>query len=270
VTTAKASRFVLERLASGSTVLLAILLDQGAAPTFASSQPVMGDPRGSASIGADPVSWAACYDALGRAIYLVGAHALRQLPQGDEAIAAVLASMATGEVPEGVLAIAYKPAASAAIVEVVFGGHRWVLIDGPRGSGKSQAVPAAMAMLAEEHARAGFPLPLRMLWLHSTLVAARERTVPALQQAQWGGLWSFENDQQVAVLRVGGQDYVRAAFVPTQDVSAQDRARGESHGVIAEEVVGRSTRRRGALRNGCGTSRTARCGCRRARRWRRR
>jgi hypothetical protein len=96
-----------------------------------------------------------------------------------------------------------------------------------------------MAMLAEEHARAGFPLPLRMLWLHSTLVAAaRERTVPALQQAQWGGLWSFENDQQVAVLRVGGQDYVRAAFVPTQDVSAQDRARGESHGVIAEEVVG--------------------------------
>lgn len=106
---------------------------------------------------------------------LVGRHALGDRDAARDAIAAVLDSLKAGEVPADVHAIAYAPKASAAIAEVLAGASREVLLDGPRGSGKTQAVPAMLAGLAELHARAGHALPLRALWLHDSLKNAKRQ-----------------------------------------------------------------------------------------------
>ena len=169
---------------------------------------------------------------------LVGAHALRQLPDGEEAIRAVLEAMARGEVPPGVQAVHAQPmAAEALAVIAVAEGVDEVLVDGERASGKTQLEGMALAALAELHHRAGYPLPLKALWLHSTLKIARSKTVDSLSQAHWGGLWSFRDDKQVAVLTIGGTEYVHATFVGTQDTSAQEQARAEAHVTFAEEVI---------------------------------
>jgi hypothetical protein len=242
--TSPAERFLLRRLSSGATVLLALLLDvsalkrpAGAVPNLSSATPHRGVLRGSPSPLAEPLSWAAGDDVMGRAIYLVGAHALRQLPDGEAALAAVVTALAAGEVPDGVLAIDYKPMASAAWAEAVFGRSEQVLVDGPRGTGKTQVTPAILAALAEEHVRAGFTLPLRTLWLHTSLTNARDKTVASLEQPHWGGLWSFHDDKQTALLTLGGLVTVKASFVGTRDEASQDRARNETMVVIGEEVV---------------------------------
>ena len=99
-------------------------------------------------------------DAHGNAVLLIGR---RQLGAGETAaaaVAAVLETLAAGEVPEGVHAIAYASNASAFIAEIVAGTATEVLGDGPRGSGKTLAVPGALAGLAELRARAGEALAL--------------------------------------------------------------------------------------------------------------
>ncbi len=151
MTTARAQRFLLERLGTGSTVLLSLHLALPTGP-----------------------SWADGTDAEGRAVLLVGRHALGTGEAADEAVAMVLGVLQAGEVPDGVVAVAYAPFASAAVAEILAGTSEEVLLDGPRGSGKTQAVPGALAGLAELHVRAGYALPLRALWLHeSTLERTR-------------------------------------------------------------------------------------------------
>jgi hypothetical protein len=76
MSTAKAQRLILERLSAGAAVLLSLHLALPAVPT-----------------------WADGRDAAGRAVLLVGAHTLRGLPDGEDAVAAVLASLAEGFVP---------------------------------------------------------------------------------------------------------------------------------------------------------------------------
>jgi hypothetical protein len=163
VSVAKAQRLLLGRLAAGETALLAFHLATS------------GD------------GWADGTDAEGRAVYLVGAHALRQLPEGAAAVTAVLAALAAGYMPEAVHGVAYAPAASAAWQTVVMTDAEQVLIDGPRGTGKTQLTPALWAGLAEQHARAGYPLPFTVLWLHTSLTNGRAKTIPSLEQAHWGG-----------------------------------------------------------------------------------
>jgi hypothetical protein len=182
-------------------------------------------------------AWADGVDADGRTVYLVGRHQLEAVGSGKDAITAVLAALRDGHVPQGVLAVGYAPAASAAWAEVVMGESEQVLVDGPRASGKTQVEPALLAGKAERHARAGYALPFREAWLHSALVNADAKTRPSLQQAHWGGCWSFRDDGRMAVLTVGGVELVHALMVGTQDQAAQERARVEVHGVTAEEVI---------------------------------
>jgi hypothetical protein len=110
-------------------------------------------------------------------------------------------------------------------------------VDGPRGSGKTQAMPAALAILGELHARAGFPLPLRALWLHDSLTNAAVKTGRSIEAPMWGGLWSLRDDKRVAVLTVAGVEMVMADFVGTKDETAAERLRAECHAVAAEELV---------------------------------
>jgi hypothetical protein len=214
VSIAKAQRHVLERLGSGATVLLSVHLALPAVP-----------------------AWCDGPDADGRAVVLIGRH---QLGDGDEARAAeapVLEALAEGVVPDGVHAVGYAPKASAFIAEVVAGESAEVLGDGPRGSGKTQAVPAALAMLGELHARAGYALPLRSLWLHDTLVNADLKTGRSVEAPMWGALWSLRDDRRVAVLTVAGVEMVHADFVGTRDETASERLRAECHVLAAEELV---------------------------------
>jgi hypothetical protein len=182
--------------------------------------------------------WADGRDAEGRAVVLVGAHALRALPEGAAAVAAVLDALGAGEVPAGVHAVAYAPKASAAFATITAGeGVREVMLDGPRGSGKTQVVPGALAWLAELHRRAEVPLPLQVLWLHDSLTTAAMKTARSLEEPLWGGLWSIREGGAQPVLTVGGVEYVVADFVPTEDVQAAERARAACHVVVAEEAI---------------------------------
>jgi hypothetical protein len=211
---AKAHNLLIKRLGAGDTVLLAILLDL----------PTMPD-------------WCDGVDADGRSVLLVGRHGLGFSEAAQNVIRAVLDALAAGELPAGIVAIAYAPRASAFIAEVVAGNSREVLADGPRGSGKTQASPAALAILAELHARAGYPLPLRVLWPHDSLTNAAVKTGPSLQQPLWGGLWTLRDDKKEAVLTLAGVEMIVGLFVGCNDEVSSERLRAESHVLAAEELV---------------------------------
>jgi hypothetical protein len=214
VSLARAQRLVLERLGSGSTVLLSVHLAVPSAP-----------------------SWCDGRDAAGRAVLLVGRAQLGPSEEAQAAVTAVLAALSSGHVPEGVHAVAYAPKASRFIAEIVAGQSLEVLGDGPRGSGKTQAVPAALAGLAELRARAGEVGPLRVLWLHDTLVSASAKTARSLEAPLWAGLWQVRDDRRVAALTIAGTDLVLGDFVGVQDASGQERSRAEAHVIAVEEVV---------------------------------
>src|SRR5262245_55091168 len=182
-------------------------------------------------------SWCDGSDAQARSILLVGGHQVRQTQDGPEVLAEVLRCLAQGSVPDGVHVVTYAPAASAAIAEILGGTHDEHLLDGPRGSGKTQAVPGAVAGLAELHDRAGHPLPLRVMGLHGSLVDASMKTARSLELPLHGGLWRIVDDRRQAVLAVGGMDFVTIDFVGSRDDLARERLRAESHVLCAEELV---------------------------------
>lgn len=185
----------------------------------------------------DRPPWADGVDQTGRTVVLVGRHQLGDSAAALEAVATVLRALAAGQVPEGVLAIGYAPAASRAIAEIAYGTSEQVLCDGPRGSGKTQLIPAALALIAERQARAGHPLPLKVIWLHDSLVSASIKTARSLEQPLWGTLWQIREDRRVAALQVGGAELVLADFVGAMDATGQERARAECHVLAAEELV---------------------------------
>ncbi len=182
-------------------------------------------------------SWADGVDAAGRAVVLVGLHRLGDSEAARQAIHAVRTALEDGEVPPGVHAVAYAPKASEAIAEIVAGRGAEILCDGPRGSGKTQLIPAALAILAERHARAGYTLPLRCLWLHDSMVNASIKTGRSLEQGMWGGLWSLRDDRRMAVFTLAGVEMIQADFVGTRDETAAERLRAEAHVLAAEEFV---------------------------------
>jgi hypothetical protein len=214
VSTASARRVLLERLGGGGVALLAVCLEQPAVPT-----------------------WCDGADGEGRAVHLVGRHQLGDTPESTQAVGAVLEALQGGAVPTGVHAIGFAPQASRAWAAVVAGDAEQVLIDGPRGVGKTQLVAAALACLSELHARAGYALPLRVLWLHDSLVSAGMKTARSLEHPLWGGRWQLEDDRRVATLVVGGTVHVIADFVGALDSAGQERARAECHVVVGEELV---------------------------------
>jgi hypothetical protein len=83
--------------------------------------------------------------------------------------------------------------------------------------------PAALAVLAEYHARAGFEAPLRALWVHDALLSASVKTGRSLEAPLWGALWLLRDDRKVALLALGGAELVRADFVGVSDPSAAER-----------------------------------------------
>ena len=208
----KARRLVLDRLRGGNVILLAVLLELPTVP-----------------------AWCDGRDADGRAVCLVGKSQLGAL--GAETTEAVLAVLQQGQVPDGVMAVAYKPKASAAIAAIVEGAADEVLLDGPRESGKTQAVPGALAVLAELHARHGDPLPLQVIWLHDSLTNAKDKTGRSVTAPLWQGLWTLRDDSTKAVFAVGGTDLVHADFVGCKDDASQQRLRVECHVVAAEELI---------------------------------
>jgi hypothetical protein len=226
MTIAKATSVLLERLSAGSTLLLSIHLALSDPPSPGLSLP-------------DPASWTDGVDADGRHVVLVGAHALRSMPEGEEAIAIVLTALAEGHVPPGVHAVAYAPKLSTAVAGILAAdGVEEALLHGPRGTGKTQGIPGILAMLAEFHARAGFPMPLRALWLHDSLTNASVKTGRSLEAPLWGGgLWTLRDDRRTAVLTVGGTEMLLGDFVGTQDMTSSERLRAECHVIAGEELI---------------------------------
>lgn len=214
MSTERARRILLERLAHGSTVLLALHLALPEVPAWCDGQ-----------------------DADGRAVFLVGRHQLGTGNAAREAIAGVLRELRTGTVPEGVVAIGYAPQASAFITEAVAGSAAEIMADGPRNTGKTQTIPAILAALAERHVRAGFALPLHVLWLHDSLTNAVVKSGRSVSQPLWSGLWALRDDKRAAVCTLAGSEMVYADFVGCRDETAAERLRAECHVVAAEELI---------------------------------
>jgi hypothetical protein len=238
---AAARRFLLDRLGAAQTLLLALFLDlAGVAPKFRDSSTVSGASPGTSPIPGGLVSvpsWADGVDVLGRAVLLVGRHALEQSDEGRAYVAEVLTALRErDEVPAGVHAVSYAPQASRAFALTVDEhGPEHVLAWGARGTGKSYLPAGVLPCLAELHARAGYPLPLKALWLHDSGVNAAAKTIPTLEE--WGGLWTMRDDRRLAVFTVGGVEYVHGTFVGTSDQNSQERLRMAVHVIIAEELI---------------------------------
>ena len=163
---AKAQALLMERLSTTSTVMLSLHL---AIDEFASA-----DGR----------------DAAGRPVLLVGAHALRALPAGEDAVQTTLAALAEGTVPAGVHALDLAPCAAEGFVKIVEDpGPAEVLLWGERQTGKTILEALALLGLAELDLRAGFDGPLKVLWLHASLVDASLKTGASLEEPMWRGLW---------------------------------------------------------------------------------
>jgi len=214
MSTARATKLLLDRLGAGATVLLSLHLRLLEVP-----------------------AWCDGADAEGRAVLLVGKHQLGESDEAQGAVGAVLDAFRQGHVPEGVVSIAFGPMASAAFAEIVAGTSEQVLCDGPRASGKTQMIPGALAALAELHVREGFTLPLRVSWLHVSLLDASIKTGASLEEPHWSGLWTLHDDRRRAILTLAGTQCVLADFVGTRDESAAERLRASAHVIAAEELI---------------------------------
>lgn len=210
----RARRVLIDHISSAHTLLIAILLDLQGALARADGQ-----------------------DAEGRSLVLVGKHNLGGTEAAEEWVRVVLAALGAGEVPDGVVAIAYKPKASEAIVGAVSGPGQEILIDGPRSSGKTMCAPSIFAILAEWHLRAGYSAPLKVLWLHDSLVNAGAKTAATLEEPLWEHLWALRDDRKQAILSVGGMELVHARFVGCRDESASELLRLATHVVGIEELL---------------------------------
>src|SRR5262249_17230787 len=211
----RARRLVLERLGSAAIAMVSLHLSLSIVP-----------------------AWADGADADGHAVLLVGAHELRKLPGGDDAVHVVLKAAADGHLPASVHAIGYQRAASEAIAAIVDGPAQEVLCWGSRASGKTQLAAGALLALAELQERQDYAAPLRALWLHGSLVDASAETGRSAEGPTKGARGSWREDRRVAVATVGGREMVLADFAATQDVTTRERLRSAAHIVLAEEVVG--------------------------------
>lgn len=210
-----ARRLMLERFAAADLAVVAIHAEVDVVPAFADG-----------------------VDCDGRAVQLCGGHHLRVLSEGEDYVAEVLAGLARGEQIPGVHSIRLAPAASVAYMEVVDGEAHEVLLWGSRNSGKTIDVAVALLGLAELHIRAGHALPLKALWLHSSLVDAAMKTGASLEEpGVWGGVWQLQSDRHVAVARIGAHEVVYCDFVGVQDVTTVERVRASTHVVVAEELI---------------------------------
>ena len=210
-----ARRVLLERFAATDLAVVAIHAEVDVVPRFADG-----------------------VDVDGRAVQLIGAHQLRAFPAGGDYVQAVLAGLARGEQIPGVHSIRVAPAASAAYVDVVDGEALELLLWGSRNSGKTIAAAIALLGLSEAHIREGYPAPLRVLWLHASLVDAAMKTGASLEEPHvWGGLWQLQSDRHVAVARVGGHEVVYCDFVGVQDVTTVERVRSSAHAIVGEELL---------------------------------
>ncbi|MCH8039556.1 MAG: hypothetical protein IH977_04335 [Nitrospinae bacterium] len=214
MTIERGRRALLDHLAGTGIILMPILLDLPTRP-----------------------SWADGTDSEGRTVVLIGRHMLERTEVGQEWTRIVLDSLEKGHIETGCHEVIYKPKASLAFAEIVGGDAMHKLLDGPRASGKTQVIPGALLALAELHARAGFPLPLRPLWLHDTLTNATEKTGESLKLPMWGGLWALKDDSRKAVCTLAGVEMVEARFVGCLDASASELLRYACHVVCVEELV---------------------------------
>jgi hypothetical protein len=215
VSTARAQRLVLERLGTAETVLVSLHLALPAMP-----------------------AWADGVDREGRAVLLVGGATLRALPEGESALGAVLEGLRAGDLPAGVHGVAFQPRASEALAEILDGEAAEICVWGSRASGKTMLAAASFLGLAELHLRAGFAAPLRVAWLHGSLVDASAKTGRSLEEPLWDGLWQLRDDRRVAVASLGGREMVLADLVGVHDPTTKERLRVSVHAIGAEEVVG--------------------------------
>ena len=211
----RARTILAERSQSAGVILLVVLLELSAMP-----------------------AWADGVDREGRAVVLVGRHRLEtNEATGAEFVHVVLGALRDGYSPPGCVVVGYAPKASEFIAAIVGSAATEVLGAGPRESGKSQAVPAGVAILAEFHDRGGYPLPLRVLLVNESLVSFSMKMARSLEEAFWGNVWGLRNDRREAVLSLGNVEFVVADAVGAYEDAAAERLKTRCHVGWAEELT---------------------------------
>ena len=221
MSTAKAERLILERLAGLGTALVAHHLQL---PT--------------------PPAWADAVADNGDTIALVGKHALGTSDAARDWLALVEADLRRGDHPEHVVVQRYGRRASEAWA-TVFASRAAdavqrtleVCLDGHRMSGKTYLITNELQWLGEHRRRAGYRDPLKVMWVQDSLKNATEKTAASLEEDAQGGVWSLREDKQLAVCTVGGVELVHIRFVGALDASAAERLRAAHHILVLEEAI---------------------------------
>lgn len=191
----------------------------------------------------DPAwTWADGETADGRTVVVIGTKAWGTGEAARTMFDTILELASQGEYPEGVAPIIVEPLASRAIVtcqqaQTTTGAIPEILLYGERGTGKTVTAAINALIVAERHARAGYSLPLRALWVHDSLLSAEKKTEDSLCLPFWQGIWRVIDDHKTAQVVLAGRVYLNADFAGATDESAQNRLRTRVHHVMVEEVV---------------------------------
>lgn len=123
------------------------------------------------------------------------------------------------------------------ILATATGRAEEIAVFGTRGDGKTWGALGAMIAHAQEHQRAGFPLPTLWAGVTDTFQSHHEKTHESLLAPAWGGVWQLEDGGHEARAVVDGQLLVRLRLFGIEDRGAMNRLRRECHGLWFEEPV---------------------------------
>ncbi len=141
------------------------------------------------------------------------------------------------QVPKGdrVAALSFTATVSSVIRCLVEGSAKEIMCVGTRGDGKTIGVLGGMILHAAEHAKRGYPLPVKWLGVADTFSSHKAKTFESLEKPLWKGAWRSSDVGHVWTAVVNGQAVVQLHLFGIEDQGASDRVRTECHCTWFEE-----------------------------------